>query len=303
MKLKVGGKMRFKKYTVVKLFCILLGGLFFTSAACCQETINETYPSLNGENISILYGIFKDTVIDPPNPENYKEYSIENADVYLPKIKTLAFDIDQMLSGISYKEDERYGALLRKMRDVLYADAKYLPLAIKNDPSQDIFWYELRSKWLKEIDTIYAEVFPIADQTMARDYVYSLTNIRNWNKNNPPMISIIKGYYVPEKGTSGVKEDLLGSGVISTKTWNKLNLKEANLYREGEHFIIERNVCVLPNLPLQADLTKNNFDKYAEGAKIVRIKETLTPGASYTCEFLEVITEEPPLDEIFHIKS
>jgi len=286
-------RIRFLSFAIVFIVYIFLAsGLSYGSETNAMGS--------DAESIKLIYQEFNSEVINPPNPEIYRVFAIKDGDTYLETIKILSLKIHRMLSGISYENDQKYGLLLRKMRDVLYADTKYIPVASKKNISQDIFWFELHNKNLKEIEVLYAKLFPITNEKMARDYVYSLTDIVNWNKNNPAMISIIKGYYQQKKGKADVGENLLGFGVISTKIWNDLNLKDDFIRREGDSFIIERNVCMLPNLPPQAELSPLNFAEYTKGAKIVRIRETLTSGAQYTCETVEVISNDPPLNKIFH---
>jgi len=139
----------------------------------------------------------------------------------------------------------------------------------------------------------------ITTEKDASDHVYSLTNVFNWSENNPPMIQVIKGYYAPEGENLDRAGISPGFGVISVKTWNELGLKDDRLYKEGDKFIIERNVCILPSVTSRAEITAANFTRLTRGARLVRVRETLT-NASYGYEVIEVITENPPLRELFH---
>ena len=138
----------------------------------------------------------------------------------------------------------------------------------------------------------------IASENDALNYVYSLTDVFNWKKNNPPMIQIIKGFYAAEGQTLQAGR-FLGWGVISDKTWNKLKLEDDKIYRKRDVFIIERNVCILPNLKPRNRITVSNYPETTRGAMLVRIRETLT-NKRYSYATLGVITDNPPLREIFH---
>jgi len=114
---------------------------------------------LNDEEIKKLYLEFKNTIVNPPNPDNYKEYSIENGEESLRKVTQLGHKIHNLGLAISDEDFKKYGTLLQIMRDVLYLDSKHIPLAIKHDNSRDVFWYQLHNKWAKEAEDIYNELF------------------------------------------------------------------------------------------------------------------------------------------------
>jgi hypothetical protein len=115
---------------------------------------------LNDEEIKKLYLEFKNTIVNPPNPDNYKEYSIENGEESLRKVTQLGQKIHNLGLAISDEDFKKYGTLLQIMRDVLYLDSKHIPLAIKHDNSRDVFWYQLHNKWAKEAEDIYNERKP-----------------------------------------------------------------------------------------------------------------------------------------------
>ena len=131
--------------------------------------------------------------------------------------------------------------------------------------------------------------------------VYSLAHVFNWSGDNPLMIQIIGGVYAPE-GFPAPEGDYLGWGVISGRTWDSLGLKKDRFYKEKDGFIIERNVCILPDLVSCTDINAGNYREAAKGAKLARIKETLT-NKRYSLEVLEVMTGDPPLGEIFHLNA
>lgn len=114
---------------------------------------------LTEEGIKKLYLEFKDTIVTLPNPETYKEYTIENTEASLEKTLQLGRKIHNMLFAVSDQDIEKYGGLLHIMRDVLYLDSKHIPLAIRHDNSRDVFWYELHNKWAKEAEDKYSELF------------------------------------------------------------------------------------------------------------------------------------------------
>jgi len=139
----------------------------------------------------------------------------------------------------------------------------------------------------------------ITTKEQAIVYAYLLTGITSWNTINPPTIGIKKGYYKQPGHPQG---DFLKFGVISGETWDSLGLKDDKVYENSKDFIIERNVCVLPNWKVDAwaTLDSDNYKEYIKGAKIIRIRETITPLLEHSSEVLEVITGKPPLMEIFH---
>jgi len=145
----------------------------------------------------------------------------------------------------------------------------------------------------------------ISSEEQILEYVYSLGNIYNWHKNNPPFCNIIKGGYAVE-GDNIPIGDFLGFGVISGETWDELDLKEDRVYKEGNNFIVERNVCIFPNCKLSPDWNWDkefgefDWERDTKDAKIMRIKETISPTGEYYSETIEVITDSPPLVEIFH---
>lgn len=147
--------------------------------------------------------------------------------------------------------------------------------------------------------TSYAGEDIITTKDDAIGYVYSLTGIGAWHTISPPMIGIGKGYYKQPGHPQG---DFLRFGTISGETWDSLGLKDDKVYKDGENFIIERNVCVLPNWVVNGWATPDDdtYKEYTKGAKIIRIRETVTPSAEHSFETLEVITDKPPLMEIFH---
>ena len=141
----------------------------------------------------------------------------------------------------------------------------------------------------------------------AHDYVYSRSNKYNWYKNKPPYCKIVKGGYLDISDEDAEEGNFYGFGVISGEAWDKLGLQEDRLYKEGQTFVIERNICLFPNYRLGAGLDwprykHRLFDKSrdAKDAKIVRIREAVSSQGNYSFEVLEVISKNPPLEQIFY---
>ena len=115
--------------------------------------------ALTDDSVKRLYSEFKNTIVNPPDPETYEEYSIPNAEESLAKVTQLGRRIHNMGLAISEADMKKYGNLLQIMRDVLYLDSKHIPLAIKHDNSRDVFWYELHTKWTKNAEDAYTSLF------------------------------------------------------------------------------------------------------------------------------------------------
>jgi len=114
---------------------------------------------ITGDYIKNLYGEFKNTIVNPPNPDTYTEYGIENAEESLAKVERLGHKIHNMLFAISDEEVEGYGRLLHIMRDVLYIDWKHIPYAIKHNAARDIYWYEMHSARVEKAEKEYSGIF------------------------------------------------------------------------------------------------------------------------------------------------
>ncbi|MCX5667141.1 MAG: hypothetical protein NTY34_02365 [Candidatus Omnitrophica bacterium] len=110
---------------------------------------------LNKNGVKKLYAEFKNTIVNPPNPDTYTEYGIANGEESLVKVERLGRKIHNMLFAISDEDVEKYGNLLQIMRDVLYLDSKHIPLAIKHDNSRDVYWYGLHAKWISKAEAYY----------------------------------------------------------------------------------------------------------------------------------------------------
>ena len=121
-----------------------------------SELIEElSRTPLNKNDVKKLYTEFKNTIVNPPNPDTYTEYGIANGEESLVKVERLGRKIHNMLFAISDEDVEKYGDLLQIMRDVLYLDSKHIPLAIKHDNSRDVYWYGLHAKWISKAEAYY----------------------------------------------------------------------------------------------------------------------------------------------------
>ena len=144
------------------------------------------------------------------------------------------------------------------------------------------------------VGILYAEKDAIKTEEDALSYVYSLSDIFNWDNNEPPFCQIIKGGFLDEHDG----DTFMGLGVITAETWDKLGLQEDVVYKEGKNFVVERNICILPNY--KKGVTQD-FSEHAKDAKLVRVRETVTPAREYSSDIIKIITDKPPLIEIFHV--
>ena len=114
---------------------------------------------LTDDDVKTLYKKFINTIVTPPDPDTYKEYGIENGEEKLTEVDKLGRTINSMLMSLPMENLEKYGYLLKAMRDVLYLDAKHIPLAIKHDNSRDYYWYSLHNKWNEDAERLYIGIF------------------------------------------------------------------------------------------------------------------------------------------------
>jgi hypothetical protein len=118
-----------------------------------MERLSKT--RLTDDSAKSLYSEFKNTIPDPPNPDTYKEYGIENGEEVLVKVDKLGRLINTMIRAIPDEDIKKYGELFASMRDVLVLDVRHIPLAIEHDNSRDVYWYELHNIRLKKAEEIY----------------------------------------------------------------------------------------------------------------------------------------------------
>lgn len=117
-----------------------------------QKNLTEGY-------IKKLYKEFKETIVAPPNPDTYTEYTIPNVKESLVKVEKLAKKMQNLFLAVRYKKNTRYGKLIWLMRDVLYLDWQHIPYAIKHNNGRDIYWYELHYISLNEAENEYLRLF------------------------------------------------------------------------------------------------------------------------------------------------
>lgn len=126
------------------------------------EQVKEfSQAELTDDDIKALYEKFINTLVMPPDPDTYKEYGIENGDEKLVEVEKLGRTINSMIVALPMDNLEKYGYLLKAMRDVLYLDTKHIPLAIKHDNSRDYYWYSLHNSWADEAERLYTEMFEV----------------------------------------------------------------------------------------------------------------------------------------------
>lgn len=136
--------------------------LFMVLCFLCLSISTEAAPtkiSLTDKDVRELYAEFKAALVSPPNPDTYKQYEIKDGEEVLVKTKAILNKFNNILFTMSDENVEKYGKLLHMMRDVLAIDAEHIPLAIKHDNSRDVYWYGLHTKWVKEIDSQYNQIF------------------------------------------------------------------------------------------------------------------------------------------------
>lgn len=106
-----------------------------------------------------IYQNFKDVIVDPPNPDIYTEYAIENAEESLAKTELLGRLFHNLLLSFSEEDFAKYGRLVGLMRSTLYFDTQHIPLAIRHDNSRDAYWYEVHTRGVKAVDEEYLRLF------------------------------------------------------------------------------------------------------------------------------------------------
>ncbi|MCK9554396.1 hypothetical protein M0R36_01050 [bacterium] len=139
---------------------------------------------LTDDDVKTLYKKFLNTIVMPPDPDTYKEYSIENGEESLGKVDKLGRTINSMLRSLPMENLEKYGYLLRAMRDVLYIDFKHIPFAINHNNARDYYWYELHNIWLEEAKQLYDEMFKL--NTGGQDAVVKVSVPHN-SRNSFPL--------------------------------------------------------------------------------------------------------------------
>ena len=115
--------------------------------------------ALTDSYVKNLYKNFQSTVVNPPKPGTYTEYSIKNAEDSLVKVERLGREVHNLFLAISDKDFAKYGKLIGIMGDVLYIDWKHIPYAIKHNNGRDIYWYELHNMGLTEVKKEYSRIF------------------------------------------------------------------------------------------------------------------------------------------------
>ncbi len=106
-----------------------------------------------------LYRKFKATNVNPPNPDTYIEYSIENAEESLVEVERLGRRMHNIFLAMSDEDFAKYGRLVGIMRDVLFIDWKHIPYAVKHNNARDLYWHELHTKGVKEAEREYLRLF------------------------------------------------------------------------------------------------------------------------------------------------
>ncbi|MDD4202196.1 MAG: hypothetical protein PHQ52_01885 [Candidatus Omnitrophica bacterium] len=121
----------------------------------CEE-FSHRY--LTDQDVKLLYQEFLNIIVEPPNPDTYTIYEIENAEESLYKTKTLVIKINSMIRAMPMEVLEKYGYLLQAMRDVAYYDFIHIPYAMRNDNSRDYYWWGIHHKSLREAKDLYSKI-------------------------------------------------------------------------------------------------------------------------------------------------
>ena len=114
---------------------------------------------IKASDIQLLYQEFKGTIVFPPDPDTYIEYSLPNAEEALAATESLGRTTTSFFIALSEEDLEKYGRLVGMMREVLWIDARHLPFVIKHDNSRDAYWYQLHNAGVKKVDEEYVKVF------------------------------------------------------------------------------------------------------------------------------------------------
>lgn len=115
--------------------------------------------NLSEEYIKNLYKQFKNTIVNPPNPDEYTEYTIPNAKESLKKVEKLGKKMQNLFKSLSDEEFKKYGRLIAEMRAVLYTDWKHIPYAIKHNNARDIYWYRIHKSGVEAAEEEYKKCF------------------------------------------------------------------------------------------------------------------------------------------------
>lgn len=114
---------------------------------------------LTEKEVKQLYREFKSTIVRPPEPEKYKEYSIENAEESLIKVEALGKKMHNLFLALSKQDFAKYGKLVGIMRDTLYIDWQNIPYAIRHSNARDIYWHGLHAKGVDEAQKEFQRLF------------------------------------------------------------------------------------------------------------------------------------------------
>ena len=114
---------------------------------------------ITDEYIKNMYLKFLKTIVNPPQPDYYKEYGIENAEESLAKVEALGRQMHNLFLAMSDECFSKYGRLVTIMRDGLYIDWDNIPYAIKHNNARDIYWYEMHNICVEAADEEYIKLF------------------------------------------------------------------------------------------------------------------------------------------------
>lgn len=115
--------------------------------------------TLDDKYVKKLYQEFKSALVNPPNPDTYTTYSIENGEEALKKVEQLGRKLHNLLMALSDENFDKYGKLIAGMRELLYIDAQHILLAIRGDNSRDVYWYMRHNSAVEKIEQEYLRLF------------------------------------------------------------------------------------------------------------------------------------------------
>ena len=117
------------------------------------------------DEIKKLYYDYKKTLVTPPAPGTYKEYSITDAEGALARTEKLGKVILNTFMAMSDEDLMKYGNIISAMRDQLCFDALYIPLVIKHDNSHDKYWYDVHMQGVEVVDETFKKTFELSNKT------------------------------------------------------------------------------------------------------------------------------------------
>lgn len=112
----------------------------------------------NDETILGLYQEFNDVLVEPPHPDQ-DPYRLDIDSDVVEKIVGLGKRLHNMILAMPDDAYAKWGNILMGMREILYLDSIHVPLAMRGDPSRNVYWYELHNAWVQKLRALVAELW------------------------------------------------------------------------------------------------------------------------------------------------